>query len=344
MPSYSTPPVDLCGGIMQSLQLQWWWDFLCVSALKSSLTTRLHQSSRRWADFSSNSAKQDGPDPCWPPGEEKEGGVSGGRNTGGMWDYEHYLLQILKVRLLTLQRSDREGGVGVGGWQTKDLRSSGRDGFHMNEESEQRCASKLEEEEDAEGGRTKGEGVSVRARALTSIRALRSTLIINKILEMRAYQAGINHWGLLSERMAPWGDKRQADVWEGREEEWRREQEEERRNDRRTQGRFFIRFGLNLRGKVLKLELWKRLQGRSGNRRAKASCSCSAQEASPSITITWWAGLVHKPGSDTALSGPAFFPGIPLKRTHVNFTRFHETTWPRLAFTSWCLSSSRSGV
>lgn len=112
MPSYSTPPVDLCGGIMRSLQLQWWWDFLCVSALKSSLTTRLHQSSRRWADFSSNSAKQDGPDPCWPPGEEKEGGVSGGRNTGGMWDYEHYLLQILKVRLLTLQRSDREGGGG----------------------------------------------------------------------------------------------------------------------------------------------------------------------------------------------------------------------------------------
>lgn len=32
---------------------------------------------------------------------------------------------------------------------------------------------------------------------------------------MRAYQAGINHWGLLSRRMAPCEDKRQADVWGG---------------------------------------------------------------------------------------------------------------------------------
>lgn len=60
---------------------------------------------------------------------------------------------------------------------------------------------------------------SVRARARThtqtSICTLRTTLIINEILEMRAYQAGINHWGLLSRRMAPCGDKRQADVWGG---------------------------------------------------------------------------------------------------------------------------------
>lgn len=49
----------------------------------------------------------------------------------------------------------------------------------------------------------------------TSICTLRTSLIINEILEMRAYQAGINHWGLLSRRMAPCGDKRQADVWGG---------------------------------------------------------------------------------------------------------------------------------
>ena len=47
----------------------------------------------------------------------------------------------------------------------------------------------------------------------TSICTLRTSLIINEILEMRAYQAGINHWGLLSRRMAPCGDKRQAVVW-----------------------------------------------------------------------------------------------------------------------------------
>lgn len=53
---------------------------------------------------------------------------------------------------------------------------------------------------------------------------LRTSLIINEILEMRAYQAGINHWHLLSRRMAPCEDKRQADVWGelGREEKRRR--------------------------------------------------------------------------------------------------------------------------
>lgn len=39
---------------------------------------------------------------------------------------------------------------------------------------------------------------------------------------MRAYQPEINHWDLLSRRMAPRRDKIQADVWgaEGRGEGW----------------------------------------------------------------------------------------------------------------------------
>lgn len=38
-------------------------------------------------------------------------------------------------------------------------------------------------------------------------------LIIYEILEIRAYQVEINHWGLLSRRMAPRWDKREASVW-----------------------------------------------------------------------------------------------------------------------------------
>lgn len=62
-----------------------------------------------------------------------------------------------------------------------------------------------------------------------SIGTLRTSLIINEILEMRAYHAGINHWSLLSRRMAPFGDKRQANVWEG----WGGE-EEKRGEDRKA--------------------------------------------------------------------------------------------------------------
>lgn len=65
-----------------------------------------------------------------------------------------------------------------------------------------------------------------------SICTLRTSLIINEILEMRAYQAGINHWGLLSRRMAPCGDKRQADVWGGLEGEEEKRGEEGRGWDR----------------------------------------------------------------------------------------------------------------
>ena len=82
--------------------------------------------------------------------------------------------------------------------------------------------------------------------------------MINKILEMRAYQAGINHWGLLSRRMAPYGDKRQADVWGGLggEEERRRGGERMEREsgkgweERRGEERVLMGKGMNVRYKV----------------------------------------------------------------------------------------------
>lgn len=83
--------------------------------------------------------------------------------------------------------------------------------------------------------RTKGDGwesvcerVHMHTHTHTPICTLRTSPIINEILEMRAYQAGINHWGLLSRRMAPCGDKRQADVWGG----LRGEEERRRRVER----------------------------------------------------------------------------------------------------------------
>lgn len=181
-----------------------------------------------------------------------------------MWDYSHYLQQILKVRLLTSsvhkhkrRRRETENEEEESKWVLKvrmrcfpyECKALKRTETDFSVQRRYRMVW-------CDGGEEKNKRWWVRecvwacayvialslclshthththARAHTyththihkSICTLRTSQIINEILEMRAYQAGINHWGLLSRRMAPCGDKRQADVWGGlgREERRRR--------------------------------------------------------------------------------------------------------------------------